>query len=103
MIQKNIKLADFSNYKIGGPASFFLEVKNLEDLKADFKEFNNIFILGGGTNVLLSDGGFNGLVLLNRIPGIEQSGEMLTVGAGVMIDKLLEFCVENSLSGLEWA
>lgn len=103
MIKNNVSLSDFSNYKIGGPASFFLEVKNKEDLSDDFKSFKNIFILGEGTNVLLSDEGFNGLVLLNRISGIEQNGENVEIGSGVMIDKLLKYCIEHNLSGLEWA
>lgn len=102
-LQKNVPLSKFGSYKIGGPASSLLEIKSIEDLKTDFSRFKKIFILGGGTNVLISDEGFDGLVLLNRIPGIEQDHELLKIGAGVMIDELLTFCIKNSLSGLEWA
>jgi len=102
-MQKNIPLWQFSNYKIGGLAAFFREVKSIGDLKQDFSEFTKIFILGGGTNVLISDKGFDGLVLLNRIPRIENHNGLVRIGSGVMIDELLSFCVQNSLSGLEWA
>ena len=102
-MQKNIPLSQFSNYKIGGHALFFLKATDADDLKQDFSKFNKIFILGGGTNVLLPDEGINGLVLLNRIPGIEVHNELVKIGSGVMIDELLDFCVENNLSGLEWA
>jgi UDP-N-acetylmuramate dehydrogenase len=102
-MQKNIPLSNYSNYKIGGPAKFFLEVNSAEDLKQDFSEHERITILGGGTNILISDEGFDGLVLLNKIGGIEAGGEHIKFGSGVMIDELLKYCVEHGLSGLEWA
>lgn len=102
-MQKNIPLKGFSNYKIGGPAKFLLEVNSIEDLKPDFKEFKKMMTLGAGSNVLISDEGFDGLVLLNRISGIEIQGESIKVGSGVTIDELLDFCLEHDLSGLEWA
>lgn len=102
-MQKNIPLKGFSNYKIGGPAKFLLEVNSIEDLKPDFKEFKKMMTLGAGSNVLISDEGFDGLVLLNRISGIEIQGESIKVGSGVTIDELLDFCLKHDLSGLEWA
>lgn len=105
-LQENVSLKDYSNYKIGGRAKFFIEVESTEELKdvlRQEKANRNIFILGGGTNVLISDEGFDGLVILNRISGIEREGENLRVGSGTLIRDILEYCIENSLSGLEWA
>jgi len=105
-LQKNILLKNYSNYRIGGPAKFFVEVKSVEELKEALKYARDnkekIFILGGGTNILISDEGFNGMVICNKIEGIGRDGENLIVGSGVLIKDLLNFCVENSLSGLEW-
>lgn len=114
MIRRNVPLKDYSNYKIGGPASYFLEISSKEDLikgliewkeiSAGFsQEKKRIFILGGGTNILISDNGFDGLVIHNNIGGIENSADGLVVGSGVLVSDILNYCIDNSLSGLEWA
>jgi len=106
MIQQNIPLKEHSNFKIGGPAKFFLDVKNSDDLIAGLREWGgrgSIFVLGGGTNVLFSDAGFDGLVIKNSIKGIELRGNSLVVGAGEKFSDILNYCIDNSLSGLEWS
>lgn len=113
-IQSHISLKDFSNFKIGGSAKYFLDIKSIDDLIAglrqwheiskDFpKEEKKIFILGSATNVLFSDNGFDGLVIKNSIEKIEKKDDVVTIGAGVLVSNLLDFCIDNSLSGLEWA
>lgn len=107
-LQENILLKNYSNYKIGGPAKFFVQIELVEELKevlllAKQKEISNIFILGLGTNVLIDDKGFDGLVILNKMVGIEKEGDDLVVASGTTMKDLLNYCVENSLSGLEWA
>ena len=112
-IQTNTSLKDLSNYKIGGPASYFLEVKSADDIKDGLSEFYQmfagkpvpeIFILGSGTNVLIHDAGFEGLVIKNSIQEIKLMGEsQIYSGSGNLFEELLDFCIENSLSGLEWA
>lgn len=104
-LQKKVLLKNYSNYEIGGPAKFFVEAESTEELKEILKENKNeeIFILGGGTNVLISDEGFDGLVILNKIIGIEKEEGNFRVGSGVLIKDLLVYCIENSLSGMEWA
>lgn len=108
-LKNNILLKNFSNYRIGGPASFFLEVKRIEDLTSGLSEFrkipqaSEIFILGKGTNVLFSDDGFSGLVVLNKLEGIERDGDLIKVASGTLFSDLVDYCMENSLTGLEWA
>jgi len=103
--QKNVSLSDFSNYKIGGSARLFAEVFTVDEVKEVLGSLPNekIFVLGGGTNLLISDQGFDGLVIHNKIEGIEREGNDFVIGSGVLIKDLLEYCIENSLSGLEWA
>lgn len=104
-LQRNVLLKDYSNYKIGGPARLFAEINLVDELKEVLgvtKDEKKI-VLGGGTNILISDEGFDGLVILNRIEGIEREGNDLRVGSGVLIRDILEYCIENSLTGLEWA
>ena len=66
-IEKNIELKKYTTFKIGGPAKYFVEVKTIEELQECliFAKENSleIFILGGGSNILISDQGFNGLVI----------------------------------------
>ena len=108
-LQQNIPLKNYSSYKIGGPANFFVEVESVEELKevlrlARLSALDMIAILAGGTNVLISDEGFDGLVILNRIGGIiEGEGSNLTVGSGTLVSDFLAYCTENSFSGFEWA
>jgi len=105
--RQNVPLKNYSNYKIGGPAHLFAEVKSVEELKEILKQVwddkEKFFILAGGTKVLINDKGFNGLVIYNKIEGIKRDGNNLIVGSGVLVKNLLDYCIDNSLSGLEWA
>ncbi len=109
MIQNGVPLKDYSNYKIGGPASYFLEIQSKEDLINGLNEWKKmnlqkpIFILGKGTNILISDKGFDGLVIHNAIKGIEKNNNEITAGAGEPVSEIISYCIDNSLSGLEWA
>lgn len=106
MFQENILLAKYGSYKIGGLAKHFFHAKSRGDLIKALKNWNRknkIFILGGGTNILFDDNGFDGLVLKPDLKDIGVKKNIITTGAGVLMKDLLNFCVKNSLSGLEWA
>ena len=108
-IQKNISLAQYTTFKIGGLAKFFLKVKTIEELKegVSFAKQNSLpfFILGGGSNLLISDFGFNGLIIKIEIEGIQfkSSNNVTKVisGAGVVWDDLVGETVKRNLIGLE--
>jgi len=106
-IEENTPLAKFTNYKIGGPAKYFLRARNKKEIKEGIKWAESkklkVFILGGGTNLLISDRGFNGLVLKVDIKNLNANGLRVRSGAGVEIKKLINFAIKNRLSGLEWA
>lgn len=96
--------------KIGGPASYFADVSTKDELlqvlldwQGITTKMDKILILGDGTNILFSDGEFDGLIIKNSIDFIERNGFKIKVGAGTRFSKLLDYCVENNLSGLEWA
>ncbi len=108
IFQQNIPLAQYSNYKIGGPAKLFVEVKTkdeLVDALARAKQLQErIFILGGGNNLLISDAGFSGAVIKISIAGSGlDEKHVLTIGAGALVSDLLRFTLLQSLSGWEWA
>lgn len=106
-IQENVSLAEHSNYRIGGPARFFCEAANEEDIRGAVmfarEQRVPLFVMGGGTNLLIADDGFKGLVLKPTVMQLGVDGQTMTVGAGMMVSDMLKFTIEHSLSGLEWA
>lgn len=107
MFKENVPIVEFTSYKIGGPARYFFEARNLDELGDALQEARTrnlgIFILGGGTNLLMSDEGFDGLILKPKFGGVEISGNKVRAGAGVLMLELLEFSILHGLSGFEWA
>jgi len=109
-IKENIKLAPYTTFKIGGEAKFFCVVKDQFDaLNAyEFARENHqdVFILGGGSNVLISDAGFNGLVAKVENKGIEvlhedESLVTLKIASGEVWDEVVSFAVKNNWWGIE--
>ncbi len=106
-IEENVPLAPFTTFRIGGAARFFVRAKSVEEVVEafDFAKKNNlkIFVLGGGSNILVSDAGFDGLVIKNEIKGIafDEDDCKVTVGAGENWDELVAVTVEKGLYGLE--
>lgn len=107
LFKENVPLSEYSNYKIGGPARYFFTARNEAGLAcalADAKARQlKVFFLGGGTNLLIPDKGFNGLVVLCAFNGLERRGNEIHVGAGVSMAKLIRFAAKEDLAGLEWA
>jgi UDP-N-acetylmuramate dehydrogenase len=111
-IRENIPLRDLTTFRIGGPARFFCEVYTEGDLIeavsfAQKKCAGRFFVLGGGSNVLVSDAGFGGLVICMKIKGIIFSDEnswkngITTVGAGEEWDSFVKKTIEDGYGGLE--
>ena len=108
-IQENIALAPLTTLRVGGSARFFVRAGSVEDVEAGvaFAQKRNLplFILGGGSNVLVSDNGWPGLVLQIGVLGIDHTHERerirLIVGAGEDWDSFVAFCVTRNLAGVE--
>lgn len=109
-IQENVILAPYTTFKIGGPARYFCIVENQFDaLEAyEFAKEKNLktFVLGGGSNILVSDDGFNGLVIKVVNKGIEvlersKDTVLLKVASGEFWDEVVKFAVANNWWGIE--
>lgn len=104
-IRENEKLAKHTYYQIGGPARWLVLPKNLSDLKILARELQatRFFIMGAGSNLLISDEGFNGVIIkMTQYEGsIEESADELVVGASVIDSKLLRYAGEKGLKGFE--
>jgi len=109
-IQENILLKKFTTFQIGGLARYFMVVKNNDDLREAFAFIKTrkliFFVLGGGSNLLVSDNGFCGLVIKNEIKGFkfidQNNGKVhLEIGAGELWDEIVALSISMNLSGLE--
>lgn len=109
-VQENVSLAPYTSARIGGHADIFVMVKSakeLTDVMTVLWDYGMpYYILGGGSNVLISDKGVRGVVVLNRAKEvIFESGDQPTVWceAGVVFSNLANRCASKGLAGLEWA
>lgn len=106
-IKEQFLLKNLTSYKIGGRAEFFLEVKNRDDLTAAFewaeKKGCAITVFAGGSNVLISDLGLNGLVIKMNNQDIQVKGERIECGAGAQLSRVLSHAISHNLAGLEWS
>ena len=108
-IKENCPLRELTTFKIGGAARFFAEV-TCEDEVVEALAFAagcklDIFTLGGGSNLLISDNGFPGLVIHNKITGLasRRNGDsvLVTANAGHDWDTFSKFCTDHDWQGVE--
>jgi UDP-N-acetylmuramate dehydrogenase len=108
-IRRNVVLAPFTTMRVGGPARYFVEVYNekdaLEAVRLAKENSWPIFILGGGSNIIISDEGFPGLVIHNKIAGFKSvfkgNKVRVRVGAGEIWDDFVRRVVELNWQGAE--
>lgn len=106
IILENVSLKDKNWFQTGGNAKFYSEPQSEAEFSEciKFANANNleVFILGLGANILISDDGFDGLVIKPVLKEISiESSCLLTAGAGVSLDELINFCFDNNIIGLE--
>ncbi len=109
--QLEVPLAKYTSARVGGPAEMFLIVENALELQTavELAFANHIpyFILGGGSNILVSDLGVRGLVIMNRAKNVQfrNTGAhvVCTVESGMNFSSLARQCIGKGLGGLEWA
>jgi len=108
-IKENISLARFTTLRVGGTARFFAEARTEADVIEAFgwarANETEVFVLGGGSNIVVSDAGFDGLVIKIGLTGVafeeEANSVRVTAGAGEDWDALAAVCVEKKLAGFE--
>lgn len=107
MLKENEPLAGYTVYKIGGPARFFARISSREDVfeALHFAKTHSlpVVVLGGGSNVLVSDRGVDGLVLKMEDRTIAMANDEIVVGAGAITAAVSKAATDAGLSGLEWA
>jgi UDP-N-acetylmuramate dehydrogenase len=105
-VRRDIPLAPFTTFRIGGPADLFFEPRTEAELVQVLRLAREAglphFLLGVGANILVGDGGFRGLVIRNQVGGIEfLDGNRVRAGAGVTVyHDLIQATVGRGLGGL---
>jgi UDP-N-acetylmuramate dehydrogenase len=108
-IQQNIPLAPLTTLQVGGPARYFIEARTESDVQSALAFAQErrlpLFVLGGGSNLVVADAGWPGLVLKVSIPGVEFAGDganmLFYAGAGENWDQLVAHTVDENCAGLE--
>lgn len=109
-IHTNIPLKNLTTMRLGGPTQYFGEVHTVQELHEFYQDAKAknvpIFIIGGGSNLIARDEGYNGLILRIKIAGFEVIADELNyttirVGAGENWDSVVQRTVEMRLSGIE--
>ena len=108
-VEENIPLAPLTTFHIGGPAKFLIHVSSFEELQQSLgfarEKHLKVLILGGGSNILVPDEGFDGLVIKIELKGVElhEIGDktQLVAAAGESWDALVERAVKENLWGVE--
>ena len=104
-LQENIPLASRTTFGIGGPARWFAEASSEAEVAeacawARARDLP-LFVLGGGSNLLVADAGFHGLVLCIALAGIALDGDRLQAAAGEPWERCVEQATEAGLAGIE--
>lgn len=109
-VQENVSLAPYTSARIGGNADVLLTVKSADEfaiaMQFIWEQELPHYVLGGGSNVLVSDKGVRGIVVLDKAKEVRfETGDNPTVWceAGVIFSNLANRCASKGLAGLEWA
>src|SRR5574341_835162 len=109
-VKENVSLAPYTSARIGGPADYLIIASSSDELAEIttliWQQHLPYFILGGGSNVLVSDKGMRGVTVLNRAKAVRfENGDQPKVWAesGVVFSNLANRCAAKGLAGLEWA
>jgi UDP-N-acetylmuramate dehydrogenase len=109
-VRENVSLSELTTMRLGGPARFVADINSEDDVEMayTFAEKNRlkVYILGGGSNTIGRDTGYDGLVLINRLNGINvvektTTSVVLKIGSGEILDDICEYTAKRGYTGLE--
>jgi len=104
-VSRDVPLSRYTRFGIGGPAAALAEATTEEAFLAALEQARssgvNWAVIGGGTNLIVSDAGFEGLVLRYTGSRIERRGARVSAQAGAPLESLVDFTIEAGLAGLE--
>jgi UDP-N-acetylmuramate dehydrogenase len=106
-VKKNEPLSAYTTFRTGGAADLFVDVIDTGQLVVALQLARQIgipfFVIGEGSNLLVSDNGYRGLIIRNSVRGLEVKGNEIVTGAGELLDEVVDVATKSSLTGLEFA
>ena len=107
-LRRDVPLAPFTSFRIGGPARIYFAPHNFVDFREVLswahREHVPVFILGSGSNILVHDSGYDGLVIhTHRLVKMRTEGNVIEAECGALIDSLVDLSLKYGLGGLEFA
>ena len=104
-IKENVPLAPMTSFRLGGEAKYFVDVKTVEELKEALtfaKEKKvDFYVMAGGTNLLISDNGYEGLIIRMKISQAQVTDGLVDITAGTPLIKVVNFSAENGFADIE--
>lgn len=104
-LKENVSLSSYTTFRVGGRVKWFVEVTTEKELDNALREAEStktpVVLIAGGSNVLVSDDGWDGLVIVNKIKGIEMDGNVVRAKAGTKWDDIVDAANKAGLSGVE--
>jgi len=104
-VSMGVPLSRYTRFGIGGPADLYAETGDVEDFIAALAAARSsgipTMVIGGGTNLVVSDRGFRGIVLRYRGDRLMAAGRRVLADAGAVFEDLVDFAIERGLQGLE--
>ncbi len=108
-IRESVPLAQYTTLGLGGNARYFTECSSVEELRSTLLyakyEKLRVLVLGGGSNIIFADEGYDGLVVRPMVQGmvVREDGDdvLITVGAGEEWDAFVQYCAERGFAGVE--
>lgn len=102
---KDMLFSKLTTLKIGGLINYYVEINSLEELQQSLKlcQSKKIqpFVIGSGSNLLVADEGFDGVVIKNNIQSIEQTGEGIIIGVGTVLQTFINWANQKGYAGFE--
>jgi UDP-N-acetylmuramate dehydrogenase len=106
-IRENEPMSRHTNFRIGGPARYYVEARTADDVRAAVSAAREFgvpwFVLGGGSNTLVADAGYNGLVIQLANHEVRTEGTRVIAGAGAITAAVARAAGDAGLTGFEWA
>lgn len=104
-VQENISLAEYTTLKIGGAAKYLVIVDSEEGLRGAIGRARGkkipFMVIGSGSNLLVNDKGYEGLIIKNSIAGIDVRGATISVKGGTLLQELVDTANRHGLAGVE--
>ncbi|MBU4439487.1 MAG: UDP-N-acetylmuramate dehydrogenase, partial [Firmicutes bacterium] len=107
-IKENEPMKDHTSFKVGGPADLFLMPQSKEELQKVLaickKSQKNLYIMGNGSNLIVRDGGYSGIIINTKaLSHVNTESETLIAEPGISLKDLATIALEEKLTGLEFA